>query len=63
MKLPVKLQRDAEGQYVCIPTAFELPGEDAIVRKEGDMLIIEPATKQLRHSSQPPRKVGPPDCS
>jgi len=28
---------------VRIPREFELPGEDAIMRKEGDRLIIEPA--------------------
>jgi len=27
---------------VRIPREFELPGEDAIIRKEGDRLIIEP---------------------
>ena len=26
-----------------IPREFELPGKDAIMRKEGDRLIIEPA--------------------
>lgn len=26
-----------------IPREFELPGEDAIMRKDGDKLIIEPA--------------------
>ena len=26
-----------------IPREFELPGEDAIIRKEGERLIIEPA--------------------
>ena len=26
-----------------IPGEFELPGEDALMRKEGDRLIIEPA--------------------
>jgi len=28
---------------VRIPREFELPGEDAIIRKEGERLIIEPA--------------------
>jgi len=28
---------------VRIPREFELPGEDAIMRKEGSRLIIEPA--------------------
>ncbi len=63
MKRPVKLRRDAEGQFVCIPSQFELISEDVIIRKEGDKLIIEPAPKQLRYSSQLPIKVGPPDCS
>jgi antitoxin VapB len=27
---------------VRIPREFELPGEDAIIRKEGERLIIEP---------------------
>ena len=26
-----------------IPREFKLPGEDAIMRKEGDRLIVEPA--------------------
>ena len=26
-----------------IPREFEFPGEDAIMRKEGDRLVIEPA--------------------
>jgi antitoxin VapB len=28
---------------VRIPREFEFPGEDAVMRKEGDRLIIEPA--------------------
>ena len=47
MKRPVKLHRDAEGQFVCIPSEFELPVEDVIIRKVGDKLIIEPAPKLL----------------
>jgi antitoxin VapB len=31
---------------VPIPQGFELPGEDAIMRKEGDRLIVEPAPKK-----------------
>ena len=30
-------------QAVRIPREFELPGEDALMRKEGERLIIEPA--------------------
>jgi antitoxin VapB len=39
----VKLFRNGRNQAVRIPREFELPGEDAIMRKEGDRLIIEPA--------------------
>jgi antitoxin VapB len=39
----VRLFRNGRNQAVRIPREFELPGEDAIMRKEGDRLIIEPA--------------------
>ncbi len=39
----VKLFRNGRNQAVRIPREFELPGEDALMRKEGDRLIIEPA--------------------
>jgi antitoxin VapB len=38
----VKLFTNGRNQAVRIPREFELPGEDAIMRKEGDRLIIEP---------------------
>ncbi len=38
----VKLFRNGRNQAVRIPREFELPGEDAIIRREGDRLIIEP---------------------
>jgi antitoxin VapB len=38
----VKLFRNGRNQAVRIPREFELPGEDAIMRKEGEKLIIEP---------------------
>jgi antitoxin VapB len=40
---PVKLFRNGRNQAVRIPREFELPGEDAVMRKDGDRLIIEPA--------------------
>ncbi len=46
MERSVKLLRDEESQFVEIPSEFEFPGEDAIMRKEGDKLIIEPAPKK-----------------
>jgi len=39
----VKLFRNGRNQAVRIPREFELPGEDAIMRKEGQRLILEPA--------------------
>lgn len=43
---PVKLFRNGRNQAVRIPREFELPGEDAVMRKEGDRLIIEPVRKK-----------------
>jgi len=39
----VKLFKNGRNQAVRIPREFELPGEDAIMRKEGERLIIEAA--------------------
>ena len=39
----VKLFKNGRSQAVRIPREFELPGEDAIMHKEGQRLIIEPA--------------------
>lgn len=37
----VKLFRNGRNQAVRIPREFELPGEDAVMRREGNRLIIE----------------------
>lgn len=46
-KLPVtrhaRLFRNGRNQALRIPREFELPGNDAIIRKEGSRLIVEPA--------------------
>jgi antitoxin VapB len=39
----VKGFKNGRSQAVRIPREFELSGEDAIMRKAGDRLIIEPA--------------------
>lgn len=39
----VKVFKNGRNQAVRIPREFELPGEEAIMRKEGERLIIEPA--------------------
>ena len=41
----VRLFRNNRNQAVRIPVEFELPGNRAILRKEGDRLIIEPVRK------------------
>ncbi|GAN81991.1 antitoxin [Acidocella aminolytica] len=38
----VKLFKNGRNQAVRIPREFELPGEDAVMHKEGNRLIIEP---------------------
>jgi antitoxin VapB len=44
----VKLFKNGRNQAVRIPREFELPGQDAIMRKEGERLVIEPCpTKSL----------------
>jgi antitoxin VapB len=42
----VRLFRHGGNQVVCIPREFELPGNDVIVRKSGDRLIVKPAPAQ-----------------
>jgi len=39
----VKLFKNGRNQAVRIPREFELPGEDAVMRKDGERLIIEPS--------------------
>ncbi|GGL47571.1 MULTISPECIES: antitoxin [Caulobacter] len=39
----VKLFRNGRNQAVRIPRELELPGDEAILRKDGDRLILEPA--------------------
>jgi len=38
----VRLFRNGRNQALRIPREFELEGEEAIIRKEGDRLIVEP---------------------
>ena len=42
----VKLFRNGRNQAVRIPVEFELPGDEAIMRREGDRLVIEPTRKR-----------------
>ena len=38
----VKLFKNGRNQALRIPREYELPGDEAIIRKEGSKLIIEP---------------------
>jgi antitoxin VapB len=53
----VKLFKNGRSQAVRIPREFELPGDNAIMRKDGSRIIIEPVATQsllaLLASSQP----------
>jgi antitoxin VapB len=42
----VRLFRNGRNQAVRIPREFELKGEEAIMRREGDTLIIEPVPQE-----------------
>lgn len=41
----IRLFRNGRNQALRIPREFELDGNEAIIRKEGDKLIIEPVRK------------------
>ena len=41
----VRLFRNGRNQALRIPKEFEFQGDEAIVRKEGDRLIVEPVRK------------------
>jgi antitoxin VapB len=42
----VKLFRNGRNQAVRIPREFELPGDEAVLTKEGDRLVLQPAPKR-----------------
>jgi antitoxin VapB len=54
----VKVFRNGRNQAIRIPREFELPGEDAILRKEGDRLILEPPPNITAEGSRRPQAAG-----
>ncbi len=42
----VKLFRNGRNQAVRIPVEFELPGDEAVMHRDGDRLVIEPVRKR-----------------
>jgi antitoxin VapB len=60
----VRLFRNGKNQAVRIPRDLELPGKEAILRKEGDALIIVPRRRrtllETLKSLKPLRETFPP---
>ena len=46
MERHVRLFRYRRNQALRIPAEFELPGKEAIMRKQGNRLIVEPTRRQ-----------------
>jgi antitoxin VapB len=42
----VRLFRNGRNQAVHIPVEFELPGDEAVMYRDGDRLVIEPVRKR-----------------
>ncbi|MFZ5782201.1 MAG: antitoxin [Pseudomonadota bacterium] len=42
----IRLFRNGRNQAVRIPVEFELPGDEAIMHRDGDRLVIEPVHKR-----------------
>jgi len=42
----VRLFRNGRNQAVRIPVEFELPGDEAIMHRDGEKLVIEPVRKR-----------------
>lgn len=42
----VRLFRNGRNQAVRIPVEFELPGDEAIIHRDGEKLVIEPVRKR-----------------
>ena len=44
----VRLFRNGRSQAVRIPREFEIPGNEVIIHKDGDRLVIEPVARHSR---------------
>ena len=56
-KRHVKLFRNGSNQAVRIPVAFELPGHEAVIHRDGVRLVVEPLRK--RRLIALPKAVSP----
>ena len=62
----VRLFKNGRNQAVRIPREFELPGDEAVLRKEGDRLILEPMASNsllLLLSTWEPMEEGLPEIA
>jgi antitoxin VapB len=50
MERDVKLFRNGRNKAVRIPKEFDFPGDAAVMRKEGERLILEPKRKGRKKS-------------
>jgi antitoxin VapB len=41
-----RLFHNGSNQALCIPREFELPGDEVVIRKEGNRLVVEPGVKK-----------------
>lgn len=60
----VRVFRNGRSRAVRIPKEFEFPGDEVIMRKEGDRLVMEPVedrSARLRELLEEWRKEGPID--
>jgi antitoxin VapB len=53
----VRLFKNGRSQAVRIPREWELPGSEAVIRKDGDRLIVSPAPKKSLLAAL--RQLGP----
>ncbi len=63
----VRLFKNGRSQALRIPKEFELPGNQAMIRKEGDRLIVEPIRRTNRlaalFASWKPLKIDFPEIA
>jgi len=45
----VRLFRNGRNQAIRIPVDFELPGDEAVMYRDGDRLVIEPTRMSKQH--------------
>jgi antitoxin VapB len=59
----VRLFRNGGNQAVRIPVEFELPGDEAVMHRDGERLVIEPVRKRgpiaLLKAMKPPEEGLP----